>query len=77
MVLMKTDIFDFTFNDTYIATKPLDNRQDAKLMVVKNDAIDHKQIRDIVDYLHDGDVLVLNNTKVIKARLIGKITKRF
>ena len=74
MVLMKTDIFDFTFNDTYIATKPLDNRQDAKLMVVKNDAIDHKQIRDIVDYLHDGDVLVLNNTKVIKARLIGKIT---
>ena len=70
---MKTDIFDFAFDDKYIATKPLDNRHDAKLMVIKNDAIAHKHIIDILDYLHAGDVLVLNNTKVIKARLAGKI----
>ena len=70
---MKTDIFNFIFNDVYIATKPLENRNDAKLMVIKNGIIQHKHIFDIADYFNAGDVLVLNNTKVIKARLTGKI----
>ena len=71
---MKTDIFDFNFDERHIATKPLENRNDAKLMVIKNGHIDHKHIIDLPDFLNAGDVLVLNNTKVIKARLTGNIT---
>ncbi len=70
---MKTDIFNFDFDNKHIAIKPLDKREDAKLMVIKNGTIHHKHIFNIVDYCHAGDVLVLNNTKVIKARLSGKI----
>jgi S-adenosylmethionine:tRNA ribosyltransferase-isomerase len=70
---MKTDIFNFAFDNKHIATKPLEKREAAKLMVIKNGTLDHKHIFNIVDYCHSGDVLVLNNTKVIKARLTGKI----
>ncbi len=70
---MKTDIFNFDFDTKHIAIKPLDKRETAKLMVINNGTLHHKHIMNIVDYCHSGDVLVLNNTKVIKARLTGKI----
>lgn len=70
---MKTDIFNFPFDEKHIAIEPLTNRLDAKLMIIKDGTIKHRHIGDIVDYFQNGDVLVLNNTKVIKARLSGKI----
>ena len=71
---MQTDLFDFTFDDALIATKPLDNRDDARLMVVDNNRLEHQHIHNLIDHFNSGDVLVLNNTKVIKARLEGVIT---
>ena len=70
---MKTDDFDFNLPDNLIAQHPLDKRDDSKLMVVDKDngSIEHKTFHDIINYLSKDDVLVLNDTKVIPARLIG------
>lgn len=70
---MKTEIFDFPFDDSKIALKPLENRLDARLMVIDADQPKHKNIKDLPNLLKSGDVLVLNNTKVLKARLNGTI----
>jgi len=71
---MKTALFDFPFDDTLIATSPLEDRQQARLMVVRDDHTEHKHIYDLCAYFQSGDVIVLNNTKVIKARIQGHIT---
>ena len=55
-----------------IAQKPTIPRDHCKLLVLKNDTIEHKKFYQIVEYLDKGDVLVLNDSKVIKARLIAK-----
>ncbi len=70
---MRTDDFDFFLPEELIAQTPLDKRDDSRLLVLnKNDgSIEHKHFTDIIDYLHEGDVLVLNDTKVIPARLYG------
>ena len=70
---MHTDDFDFYLPEELIAQTPLDKRDSSKLLVLnKNDgSIEHKHFTDILDYLHKGDVLVLNDTKVIPARLYG------
>lgn len=70
---MRTDDFDFYLPEELIAQTPLDKRDSSRLLVLnKNDgSIEHKHFTDIIDYLHDGDVLVLNDTKVIPARLYG------
>lgn len=71
---MKTDDFNYDLPETLIAQTPLKNRSESKLMVLdkKTGKIEHKLFFDIIDYLNKGDVLVLNDTKVIPARLIGE-----
>ena len=57
-----------------IAQDPLEDRSSSRLMVLnrKNGKVEHKIFKDILQYLKRGDCLVLNNTKVIPARLIGE-----
>ena len=71
---MKLSEFDFNLPEELIAQTPLKQRDHSRLMVVnrKNQTITDKHFYDIVDHLHEGDVLVRNNTKVIPARLYGE-----
>jgi len=71
---MNSDIFDFEITRDRIAQYPLENREDARLMVVnrKDEDIFHLKFNDIISFFSPGEVIVLNNTKVIPARLIGK-----
>ena len=72
--IMKTDDFDYYLPEELIAQVPLEHREESRLLVLdKNngDMIDDK-FYDIVNYLNKGDVLVLNDTKVMPARLIGE-----
>ncbi len=73
---MKLEDFDYEVPKEAIAQVPVHPRDSAKLMVIHrgNEKIEHKIFRDVVDYLKEGDLLVLNETKVIKARLLGKKT---
>ncbi len=70
---MKTDDFDYPLNEELIAQTPLKDRSSSKLMVLDKvtGEIEHKHFTDIIDYLEPGDALVLNDTKVIPARIIG------
>lgn len=74
---MKLSQFKFNFNETLLATHPAKNREDARLMLVhrKSGKIEHKHFRDILNYFDDGDVMILNNTKVFPARLYGNKEK--
>ncbi|MEI7474522.1 MAG: tRNA preQ1(34) S-adenosylmethionine ribosyltransferase-isomerase QueA [bacterium] len=66
--------FDYTLPEELIASFPLEKRDCSKLMVLnrENQSISHKNFYDVIDFFEEGDVLVLNDTKVIPARLIGK-----
>lgn len=70
---MKTDDFDFYLPEKLIAQTPLDKRDSSRMLVLDKEKgnIEHKHFSDIIDYLTDNDVLVLNDTKVIPARLYG------
>ncbi|MCV2878694.1 tRNA preQ1(34) S-adenosylmethionine ribosyltransferase-isomerase QueA [Sedimentimonas flavescens] len=68
---MKLDDFDFDLPDGLIATRPARPRTAAKLLVAQGDTISDLQVSDLVDQFRAGDRLVLNNTKVIPARLNG------
>ena len=70
---MKTTDFYHDLPEELIAQDPLENRSDSRLMVLdkKTGAVSHHIFRDIVEYLQPGDCLVINDTKVIPARLIG------
>ena len=70
---MKTDDFDFYLPEKLIAQTPLDKRDSSRMLVLDKETgnIEHKHFSDIIDYLTDNDVLVLNDTKVIPARLYG------
>ena len=70
---MKTSDFDYELDESLIAQTPLEKRDASKLMVLdrKTGEIEHKVFTDIISYLDEGDALVLNDTKVIPARLIG------
>ena len=72
--MIKTTDYDYDLPLELIAQTPLANRSESRLMVLnrKNKTIEHKHFSDIVDYLSENDVLVLNDTKVIPARLIGE-----
>lgn len=69
------DVKDFYYElpEELIAQDPLEDRSSSRLMLLdkKTGEIEHKVFRDIVDYLNPGDCLVINNTKVIPARLYG------
>lgn len=70
---MKVSEFNYNLPKELIAQVPIPNRDQSRLMVLdrKNQSIDHKIFKDIIDYLEPGDCLVRNNTKVIPARLYG------
>lgn len=70
---MKTDDFDYYLPEELIAQVPLANREESRLLVLDKDTGEKKDERfyNIIDYLKKGDVLVINDTKVIPARLIG------
>ncbi len=70
---MKTDDFDFYLPENLIAQTPLKERDSSKLMILDKNTgeIKHEIFHNIINYLNEGDVLVLNDTKVIPARLIG------
>ncbi len=70
---LKTSDFDYDLPHELIAQTPLKDRKTSRMMVVHMDkgTFEHKHFYDIVDYFHEGDVLVRNNTRVIPARLYG------
>lgn len=70
---MTTADFYYDLPQELIAQDPLEDRSSSRLMVLNraDESIEHKVFSDIIDYLHPGDVLVLNNTRVIPARLYG------
>ena len=70
---MNVKDFDFELPQELIAQDPLEDRSGSKLLVLDKDTgkTEHRIFRDIVSYLNPGDCLVLNNTKVIPARLYG------
>lgn len=71
---MKTSDFDYTLPQELIAQRPLTPRDASRLLVLEreNGRIDHKQFTDILDYFNPGDILVVNNSRVIPGRLYGR-----
>ena len=71
---MKVTEFDYELPEELIAQTPIKKRDESRLMVLnrKEQTIEHRIFKDIIDYLKPGDVLVRNNTKVIPARLYGR-----
>lgn len=71
---LKTSDYYFDLPKELIAQDPLDDRSSSRLLVLDKDTgdVEHHVFTDIVDYLNPGDCLVLNNTKVIPARLLGE-----
>ncbi len=71
---MNINDYDYELDEKYIAQTPIKNRSESKLMVLDktNGNIEHKKFYNIKDYLQKGDVLVLNDTKVLPARLMGE-----
>ena len=74
--MIKLSDYDYHLPEELIAKYPVEPRDSCRLMVLdrKTQKIEHRIFRDIVDYLQEGDLLVLNDTKVIPARLIGRKT---
>ena len=70
---MKVTDFNYNLPKELIAQHPLENRDESRLMVLNREkqTIEHKIFKDVIDYLNPGDCLVINNTKVIPARLYG------
>lgn len=70
---MKTDDFDFDLPEELIAQTPLERRDASKLLVLDKTTgeISHRHFTDVIDYMEKGDTLVLNDTKVMPARLYG------
>src|SRR6056300_1494160 len=74
---MKLSAFGFELPDELLSEYPAENRDESKLMVIDRakGTIEHKMFKDIIDYFDEGDVMVLNNTKVFPARLYGNKEK--
>jgi S-adenosylmethionine:tRNA ribosyltransferase-isomerase len=73
---LKTSDFDYNLPEELIAQHPLAQRDTSRLLVYdrKTSAVEHKFFHDVLDYLNAGDVLVLNDTRVIPARILGNKT---
>ncbi|HDL01800.1 MAG TPA: tRNA preQ1(34) S-adenosylmethionine ribosyltransferase-isomerase QueA, partial [candidate division Zixibacteria bacterium] len=71
---MDISLFDFELPDELIAQVPTRNRDESRLLVLNREdkSISTKSFKDITSYFKKGDCLVVNNTKVFKARLLGK-----
>ncbi len=74
---MKLSNFGFELPEERLAEYPSENRDESRLMVLnrKEQTIEHKMFKDVIDYFDEDDVLVLNNTKVFPARLFGNKEK--
>ena len=74
---MKLSHFNFNLPKELLAEFPAENRDESRLMVIdrKKQTIEHRMFKDVIDYFDDGDVLILNNTKVFPARLYGNKEK--
>ena len=68
---MKTIDFDYHLPDELIANYPMHERSSSRLLVSK-ERLSHKKFKDIIDFIDEGDLLILNNTSVIPARIFGK-----
>ncbi len=73
MSKLDIDNYDYDFPKDLIAQSPVACRTDARLLVVDRgrNLLEHRYIRDLPEYLHDGDCLVVNDTRVVPARLVG------
>src|SRR5262245_1266307 len=72
---MRTDLFDFDLPPERIALRPVSPRDAARLLVVRTGAVpetEDRTMRDLPELLSPGDVLVVNDTRVIPARLFGR-----
>ena len=71
---MKVEDFDYELPEELIAQKPIEKRDESRLLVLDKTTgeMEHKHFYDIIDYLEEGDTLVLNDSKVLPARLIGE-----
>ena len=71
---MKVNLFEYHLPQELIAQQPVADRADSRMLVLHRDPseIEHRQFRDLPQYLHPGDCLVINDTRVIPARLIGR-----
>ena len=71
---MRIDEFDYNLPESLIAQRPSEKRDVCRLMVLdmEEKSVDHKHFYDILNYLGEGDCLVLNNSKVLPARLFGE-----
>ena len=69
---MKLSHFNFNLPTELLAEYPAENRDESRLMIVhrKTGQIEHKLFKDIIDYFDDGDVMILNNTKVFHATVL-------
>ncbi|RMB56619.1 tRNA preQ1(34) S-adenosylmethionine ribosyltransferase-isomerase QueA [Dokdonia sinensis] len=74
---MKLSHFHFDLPEELLAERPAENRDESRLMVLnrKEQTIEHKQFKDLINYFDEKDVMVLNNTKVFPARLYGNKEK--
>jgi len=74
---MKLSQFSFDLPEELIAEYPSENRDEARLMVIHRETgvIEHKLFKDIIDYVDEGDVMIMNNTKVFPARMYGNKEK--
>lgn len=74
---MKLSKFKFDLPENLLAEYPSEHRDEARLMVLHRDTqkIEHKLFKDLVDYFDDGDLMILNNTKVFPARMFGNKEK--
>ncbi|MGQ0713857.1 MAG: tRNA preQ1(34) S-adenosylmethionine ribosyltransferase-isomerase QueA [Gemmatimonadaceae bacterium] len=70
----RTSDYDFTLPADRIAQQPLERRDESRLLVVRRDtpSLEHRRFRDLAELIRPGDALVLNTTKVFRARLLGK-----
>ncbi|MCI2228812.1 tRNA preQ1(34) S-adenosylmethionine ribosyltransferase-isomerase QueA [Polaribacter sp. MSW13] len=74
---MKLSHFEFELPEELLATYPAEHRDESRLMVLnrKEQTIEHKLFKDVIDYFEEGDVMMLNNTKVFPARMFGNKEK--
>jgi S-adenosylmethionine:tRNA ribosyltransferase-isomerase len=77
MSKMKLSDFSFDLPEELIAEYPSDNRDEAKLMVIHRETgkIEHKLFKDLINYFSEGDVMIMNNTRVFPARMYGNKEK--
>ncbi len=77
MSKMKLSEFDFDLPEELIANYPSENRDEARLMVIHRETgvIEHKLFKDVLDYFSEGDVMIMNNTRVFPARMYGNKEK--